>query len=310
MSFTQRFSSWFLVLLAGAAAAGIYGIVVWSRWGGDPSLAEVLARLPDTNAVTLHIDVAAIRKAGMGELLAGTPVTEEPDYLRFVSESGFDWKTDLDAVTATRTGTDWYCFARGQFDMEKLRNFALSRGGMCRNGVCEVAGATPGRLISFYPVSSRTLALASSTTPMAIYRVQKKSKPEWPGGVPEGAAWVSFNGSVLVGDPALPAGGRLFGKVLSGADRTTFSVIGGAAGLEIRMRSHSADAAAAGNIKAQLEGVTTEFRRYFERVGQVSSSRDLSGLLLSGQFAVTGNEVTGRWPVHTEFLKKLAGGGL
>ena len=149
-------------------------------------MAEVLARLPDANAVTLHIDLAAIRKAGMGELLTGTPVAEEPDYLRFVSESGFDWKTDLDTVTATRTGADWYCFARGQFDMDKLRNFALSRGGMCRNGVCEVAGATPGRLISFYPVSSRMLALASSTTPMAIYLVQKKSKPEWAGGVLRG----------------------------------------------------------------------------------------------------------------------------
>lgn len=310
VSVTQRFSSWLLVLLAGAAAAGIYGVIVWSRWGADPALAEVLARLPDRNAVTVHIDAAAIRKAGMGDLLAGTGVTEEPDYLRFVSESGFDWKTDLDAVTATRTGDDWYCFARGRFDMDKLRNFALSRGGMCRNGVCEVAGATPGRLISFYPVSSGMLALASARTPMAVSLVQKKSRPEWPGGVPEGAAWVSFDGSVLAGDPALPAGGRLFGKVLSGADRTTFSVIGGASGLEIRMRSHSPDAVAAGNIKAQLEGVTKEFKRYFERMGQVSSSGDLSGLLLSGQFAVTGNEVTGQWPVHTEFLRKLAAGGL
>ncbi len=310
MPITQRFSSWFLVLLAAAGAAGIYGVVVWNRWGGDPVLADLLQRLPDKNAVTLHIDLAEIRKAGMGELLGGTAVAEELDYLRFVGESGFDWKTDLDAVTATKFGTDWYFFARGRFDMEKLRNFALSRGGTCRNGVCEVAGATPGRLISFYPVSSRMLALASSRGQLAVYSMQKKRSSEWTGGVPDGAAWVSFNGTVLEGDPALPAGGRLFGKVLLDAERTTFSVTGGASGLEMRMRSHCASAQAADSIKAQLEGVTAEFKRYFERMGQKSSPDDLSGMLLSGQFAIAGSEVTGRWPVHAEFLKKLAGGGL
>jgi hypothetical protein len=299
-----------LVFVAAAAAAGIYGLINWHRWGGNPPLAELLGRLPNTNAVTLHVNVAEIRNAGMGAVLAGTPVTEEPDYLRFVSESGFDWKTDLDAVTASKTGEDWFCFAVGRFDMEKLRSFALSRGGMCRNGVCEVGGATAGRLISFYPVSSRMLALASSKGPMAVYQLQQKTKTEWRGGVPEGAAWVSFNGTVMEGDPALPAGGRLFGKILSGTERTTFSVIGGASGLEVRMRSLNKDVTAAGNIKAQLEGVTKEFKGYFDRLGQAPSPEDLSGVLLAGQFAVVGNEVTGRWPMHAEFLKKLAGRGL
>ena len=307
---TQRSSSWLLVLFVAILAAGIYGLVVWNRWGADPTLEFVLNRLPETKAVTVHVDFAEIRKAGLAELMAGTPVAEEPDYLRFVSESGFDWKTDLDAVTASKSGDDWYCFALGRFDMEKLRNFAMSRGGMCRNGVCEVAGATPGRLISFYPVSSRMLALASSKSQLAVYHLQSKPHPTWPGGVPEGSAWVSFNGSVLAGDPALPAGGRLFGKILASTERTTFSVVRGAAGLEVKMRAHSLDAPGAGNVKAQLEGVTKEFRGYFERMGQASSPADLSGLLLSGEFGVTGNETTGRWPVHTDFLKKLAGGEL
>ena len=80
--------------------------------------------------------------------------------------------------------------------------------------------------------------------------------------------------------------------------------------MEVKMRAHSLDAPGAGNVKAQLEGVTKEFKGYFERMGQASSPADLSGLLLSGEFGVTGNETTGRWPVHTDFLKKLAGGEL
>ena len=64
------------------------------------------------------------------------------------------------------------------------------------------------------------------------------------------------------------------------------------------------------NVKAQLEGVTKEFKGYFDRMGQASQPDDLSGLLLSGKFAVTGNEVSGRWPLHPNLLKKLAGGAL
>lgn len=310
MAFTQRVSSWFLVLVAATVAAGILGLVVWNRWGRSPSLESLLGRLPDRHALTVHINFAELRKAGLAELMASTPVAEDPDYLGFVTESGFDWKTDLDAVTATKAGDDWYCFAVGRFDMEKLRNYAISRRGNCRNGICSVPGTTPGRQISFYPAGPRMLALASSKSPLAVYNLQRKPNPEWVGGVPQGPAWFSLNGSILEGDPVLPAGGRLFGKILAGTERTTFSVVPGAAGLEVRMRSFSSDPAGAGNIKVQLEGVTKEFKSYFGRLGQPASPADLSGLLLAGEFGINGNEVTGRWPVHEEFLKKLVSGGL
>lgn len=306
----QRINSWWLVLLAAALAAGIGGFLFWSRTGSVP-LAELLERLPAEKALTIHVDLAAIRQAGMGELLAGSQVAEEPDYLRFVTESGFDWKLDLDAVTATKSADDWYFFVEGRFDLQKLRNYALSRGGSCKNGVCDVAAVTPGRRISFFPLTAGVLAVASSRSPGAVYAIYRQDKPAWVGGVPEGPAWVSFNGQVLAGDPALPSGGRLFGKVLAETRRTTFAVKGGgAAPLALEMRAHSADATGATNIYSQLQGVTTEFGKYFDRLGQKASPADLSGLLLSGQFTVAGTEVTGRWPLHEEFLKKLAAGEL
>ena len=108
----------------------------------------------------------------------------------------------------------------------------------------------------------------------------------------------------------MPSGGRLFGKVLSETERTTFSVVAGTGGLELSMRAFSKSPEAAENVKAQLEGVTKEFKGYFDRLGQAARPDDLSGLLLSGKFAVTGNEVSGRWPLHPDLLKKLAGGSL
>ena len=281
-----------------------------SRANADLTLAEILLRLPQKEATTIHIDVASIKAAGLGDLLTGSAVAEDPEYRRFVTESGFDWKTDLEAITAAKVNADWYFFVRASFDLEKLRNFALSRNGTCRNGVCSVAGSTPGRWVAFFPVTSRVLALTTSKSKDIIFNLLRKDGTPWLGGVPEGPAWVSLDGRVLAGDPALPAGGRLFGKVLAEAPRTTFSVVPQGGQLELRMRSHHLTAPAAENTKAQLEGVTTEFRKYFERLGQAASPTDLSGLLLSGKFTVAGNDVVGAWPLHLEFLKKLAGGEL
>ncbi len=302
--------SWLMVLVAAGVGAAIYGLVVWTRGANDPTLVELMQRMPPKDALTIHVDLAAMRKAGLSGLLEGTPVAEEADYRSFVTESGFDWKTDLEAVTATRHKDEWYLFVRGRFDLERVRKFSLVRGGQCRNGVCEVAGATPGRLVSFFPVTPKVMAVATSKLTGAVYALRKRTGNSPPLVLPDGPVWVSLNGSVLAGDPALPSGGRLFGKVLSETERTTFWVTGNGATMELRMTAYCRDEEQAGQMRAQLEGVTTEFRKYFERVGQPTSTADLSGLLLAGDFTATGKEVAGRWPLHMEFLKKLLAGAL
>jgi len=304
-----RGNYWLLLGVALLAAAAIYGLLVWRR-AATPGMAEVLRRLPEKDALTIHVDLSSMRKAGLGELLDGASVPEEPEYRRFVGEGGFDWKTDLDAVTVSRHKNEWYFLVSGRFDMDRLRQYALSRNGTCRNGVCDVAGVTPGRRISFYPIAPRMLAMASSTATGAVYALQQKSAPEWVGGVPEGPVWVSLNGSILKGDPALPSGGRLFGKVLADTDRTTFAVSAGMDGLSLTMKAHCPTPAEAESVRAQLDGVTTEFRKYFDRLGQKPSADDLSGLLLSGQFSASGLTVNGKWPLPLALLRKVAGGTL
>jgi hypothetical protein len=306
-----QLKGWMMVVLAALGAAGIYGLLVWNRAYSDPALVELLGRLPEKDALTVHVDLASVRASGLASLLEGSAVEEELEYRRFVTETGFDWKTDLDAVTATRHKSEWYFFVRGRFDMDKLRNYALSRGGTCKNGFCDAPGATLGRRVSFYPLSSRVLALASSEAANAVFNIYRKPRElTWPGGIPEGSIWVSLNGSFLAGDPALPAGGRLFGKVLSETERATFGITGGLDGLALTMRAYSRSDADAVNVKTQLEGVTTEFRKYFDRIGQQAQTDDLSGLLLAGQFETAGREVRGRWPVSTALLKKLTAGEL
>ena len=108
----KRLNSWMLVLLVAAGAAVVYGVLVLYRMGADLSVADLLRRMPDANALTLHVDLRAIRAAGMGGLLEGSAVAEEEDYRRFVRESGFDWTRDLDAVTATKGGDDWFLFGQ------------------------------------------------------------------------------------------------------------------------------------------------------------------------------------------------------
>jgi len=305
-----RGNSWLLVLLAAGGAAAVYGLLIWYRTAADPTVADLLRRLPETNALTLRVDIAALRRAGLAQLLEGSAAVEEPEYRRFVTESGFDWKTDLEALTITRVAKDWYFFARGSFNLDKLRAYATSRGGECRNGICDAAGVTQGRRVSFFPITPRVLAVASANYPRAVANLQRRSKVEWVGGVPDGPVWLSFNGPFLAGDPELPSGGRLFGKVLSETIRTNFSANAGANGMELTMRAFCTDEAAANNVKSQLEGITREFKGYFDKLGQPTSRDDLSGLLTSGQFSVTGSEVTGKWPLHPEFIKKLASGAI
>lgn len=297
-----------MALLAVAGCAITISLLLWKR-GADPAMPELLGRFPDANAPVFHVDLAALRAAGLGELLESNPVAEEADYRRFVTESGFDWKTDLEAVTASRVKDDWYLLVRGRFDMEKLKAFVEARGGSCKNGVCGVAGATRGRMVSFFPVSSRVLALATSPEPMAVYALRaSRAKAPWTEPVPVEPLWLTLGGSALRGDPALPAGMRLFGKVLAEAERATFWIGISGGRPELRMRVRCGDLVRANVIQAELTRVTAEFQKYFERIGQQASEDDLSGLLLAGKFTAAGTEVNGQWPIPLALLRKMAGG--
>ena len=48
----------------------------------------------------VYIDTGLLRQSGLLELVAGSKAVEEPDYRKFVDQTGFDYRRDLDAVAA------------------------------------------------------------------------------------------------------------------------------------------------------------------------------------------------------------------
>src|SRR5262249_27120126 len=90
----------------------------------------------------------------------GSKAAEDADYRKFIDQTGFDYRSDLDAVAAAFVHGDMYMVARGRFEWKRLNEYALSQGGACRNAICTMPGSSREKNISFYPVKSDILALA------------------------------------------------------------------------------------------------------------------------------------------------------
>src|SRR5262252_3760274 len=92
-----------IVLLAGAAVT----VVQWRRFGKYDA-AQLLSCLPLDHAVKVYIDADALRAGGFLNVATGPQTVEEPDYRRFVEETGFDYRRDLKAVAASFVHGDVY----------------------------------------------------------------------------------------------------------------------------------------------------------------------------------------------------------
>ena len=115
-----------------------------------------------------------MRRAG---LLTESKVPLEPDYKSFLDGTGFDYRRDLDSVTATFSGSGNYYIARGRFDWKRLQEYVAKQGGSCYQDLCHVQGSTPERRISFLPLRNDVMALAVGTDDMAATRLTKAGQP-------------------------------------------------------------------------------------------------------------------------------------
>ena len=117
-------------------------------------------------------------------------------------------------------------------------------------------GSTPGRIVSFYPVSKKYLAIASSPNSNAAREINARQPVKLSYDVPDRPLWLHVPASVLRRQTDLPAGTRLFTRALEPAQRVMFSLGPQAEKFELKMDVTCRTPEEAVVLKNQLEGIT------------------------------------------------------
>ena len=302
-----RFRPWQLALLVVVLCGAAIAVVYWMRTAAPYDAERLLSMLPRDKATLVYIDVGALRKDGLLDLVAGSKAAEEPDYRNFVEQAGFDYRTDLDAVAAAFVDTRVYCTLRGRFQWNKLTAYAESQGGECHASVCGMRGSTPERNISFSRVTPEVLALAVSVDPRAVSSIgpggQKVQLP-----MPMDPVWISVPAAAFNRLDAFPDGTRSFLSPLARAEKVTFAAGPQGDRLQLRLEVACTSAEAAAELVKQLTGVTSLLKSMIERQHMTPNPRDLSGVLVAGSFQQRQATVIGTWPLERGFVEALASG--
>lgn len=262
----------------------------------------LLNRLPTQDAVVLSVDFAALRSAGVLNLLSGSKAAEEPEYAEFVRNSNFDYKKDLDSALVAFAPDGIFFLIRGRFDWPKLAAYAKRQGGSCYNQLCRMTGSRPERRISFLPLRPDLMGLAVANDDLAASRLQQAS-PQRAIKAPAQPAWVSVPSKALKDRAALPGAAHLFTSALADADLVTVSL--GPEGREFaaRLEAQCRSAESAARLVAQLQKTTAVLRDVSTR-----EKNDLGVVLGGGTFQPVASTVLGHWTVRKSFLENLASG--
>jgi len=303
-----RLRPWQLSILVVALCVAAVGVVRWVRVSQPYDAARMLGDLPaDKKATLVYIDTGLLRNSGMLDLLAGSKAAEEPDYRKFVELTGFDYRTDLDAVAAALVDNHVYVTLRGRFQWKQLTEYAESQGGECHYSLCNMPGSTPDRSISFYPLKSDVLALAVSSDPRAVTNIG-------PGGpkmmlpMPLEPVWVSVPTAAFSHLDAFPDGTRELLRPLAGAEKVTFAAGPQGDRLQVRLEVACLTPDAAADLLKQLSAVTGMLKSMIERQHMTPNPRELSGVLVAGSFQQRQATVIATWPVERAFVEALAAG--
>jgi hypothetical protein len=302
----HRLPPWLVLVLLVVVCGLIVGGVALYR-GRMGSTATLLRRLPNDGAVVLYADFRALRKAGVLSVLAASRVTQEPEYRAFVDRTGFDYLNDLESALVSFHPSGTFFLLKGRFDWKALKDFTVAQGGTCYNALCRMAGSTPERKISYFPLQPNVMALAVSNDDYAATHMQERQRPleiE----IPPEPVWWRMPVPALKNNPSLPAGTKMFVRALEGAHTVLFSAGPSGTGLAVSMEATCPSAAAASVLTEQLRSATAQLRELIAREHLAANPADLSGVLVAGAFEQRQERVIGRWPVERAFLTSLAGG--
>ncbi len=289
-------------------AVALFSAVYYWRFLSPEPMSASLRRIPTKDSVVLQVDLKALRMAGLLSTLGNSAAVEEEEYRRFVHETAFDYKTDLDSVILSYFGDDRLALASGRFDLSALKKYVMVHGGNCRNGLCSLKTARGDRFVSFVPLRSNLVAWASSRDEQAAYQMMGSLKPPVVPAPPNAPFWLIVPRSYWKNPRELPSGTKLFAKALEDADTSTFSLSAESGSLEAVLEAYCGNESTANSLQIQLQGVTDVFRKYMERASQTPGAADLGSSLIHGKFDKQASKVTGRWPLDKQFLEALIGG--
>jgi hypothetical protein len=287
------------------------GVAIWlvrarSRSIDNPAL---LARLPRRDAIILSIDFAALRRAGLMDLLAKSKTPEEPDYREFVRKTAFDYKRDLDLALASFGAEGKYFLLRGRFDWKSLDSYARSVGGECRDAVCRMQGSAAQRKISFFPLRPQIMALAVAADPAATSRLRDPTPDARQIETSSDPLWISFPPAALKQVDSLPTGTQMFARSLEDAEDVALSLGPQGDDFQARLAVHCRTERDAVVVAQALEHTTDLLRSLIARENRTPNPRDLSGVLTAGVFTHSGSRVAGRWPISRAFITETLAGG-
>ena len=281
--------------------------VYWLRVRGGTKPTELVSFLPTSDAVVVYIDVDAIRRSGVLNMVAGSKAAEELEYEQFVGQTLFDYRQDLDAVAASFKEGQVFLVARGRFHWKNLMDYAVHQGGTCHNGFCTVDSSRPHRRVSFYALKPDLMAMGVSQDDSAAYQVNRNS-----GNLnlvaPNQPVWIVVPAVALKNTESLPAGTRAYASALRNAEEIVFSIGPQQDHLELSLKVTAKDDVSASALLVDLENTTNTLRKMMAREHLKPNPADLSGVLTGGTFRREDRRVLGAWPIPRAFVDSLAGG--
>ena len=291
------------ILLLAVAGGGLY----WWRTMRTFNAQQLIESLPQARATHVFIDVDGLRRTGLLDLIAGSKSAEDPDYKAFVTQTGLDYRTDLDAVAAAFSEGNTYLALRGRFVWKKLAAYAQDHGGKCEgSSLCSMPATRSGYFISFVPLRSTVLAMAVSTDEHGVSMIGPQEWRKAPH-LPAEPVWISVP-SYSLGDANLGAGTHAFLEPLSQAQDVTFAVGSAPKGFQVRLEAICATPEIAELMTRRLSASTDLLKKMLDRELMTPNPGDLSGVLTSGVFSQQKERVIGSWPLERSFVESLAGG--
>jgi hypothetical protein len=299
-----RIQPWWYAALLTAACAALMLAVYWTRFRSPASPSQLTALLPAKDATVVYIDVDALRRAGLLNLIAGSKAAQELEYQQFVDQTLFDYKQDLDAVAAAFRKGDSFFALRGRFHWKELMAYAVQQGGSCHNGFCSFGGSTPSRHISFYPIRGNVMGLAiSSSAEEAAWLVRKGSGSTWT--PPLQPVWMLVPAARITDTESIPEGMRPFASALKGTREILLSVGPQDSRLALKFQVTCDSAATASTLLVDLETASNSVRTELAKQRGKPQPGDLGEMLSQGSFRREDRRVYGDWPIERSTLEAL-----